>query len=209
MKILLLLLIFFTVSRCDDSLFCGRSTGSVCDLKEKTKYQECLCDLSASKCDLVDCMRKYQTYSDIFIDKDVDAYEDVSLPENLIKTIRRCQELIYHYDPASFISHSKNFVDMVTIIRFAESSLTSVRLINEWIDVNRKIIKEMEDVVEKLDKKYRRTMYSKSLREWIRMTRKTVEEVDDVVRKLFICSNYLWCPNSCRIINVNELFPFL
>jgi len=156
MKILLLLFLFFTLSSCEiklesnDTLYCGRETGSVCDLCVKMKYQECLCDTSALRCDLTDCMQKFEDYRDIFSTEQGDAYEDGSLVEILVNTICRCQGLTY-YD----FKCKKEDYKIADVYDFSRWSLRIIKKVSNWIKVNEEVIPEVERLMQELDKKYK------------------------------------------------------
>ena len=198
---LLLFFILFTCVLCDDSRYCGRSTSSVCDLREQSEYEKCLCDLSASQCDLNNCLKKYKSYSTAFkesyiqnmfggISINPDAYTEVDLAEILTKTILRCHQLLCH-------DASANVPD-----NFIENSLSFVPLINEWICVQRKVFVEVKELCNKLDKEHG-PKYSKSLRKWIQTTRETVEETDQAVRNLFVFNFDVSKSNEIKTDEVN------
>jgi hypothetical protein len=151
---------------------------------KKSKYEECLRDVSAEECDLKDCLQKYKDYSNIFespfmknifgeIVIDPDAYTEIDGPEILIKTILRCFRLMYR--------DSSTIPD-----NFIMDSLDKMRLIDEWICTLRRLFKELDEFCNVLDKRHASSKISKPLREWIQVTRQMVERTDSSVRKLFI-----------------------
>jgi hypothetical protein len=149
---------------------------------KKSKYEECLRDVSAEECDLKDCLQKYKDYSNIFespfmknifgeIVVEPNAYTEIDGPKILIKTILRCYQLMYH--------DSSTIPD-----NFIMDSSEKIQLIDEWIRVQKKVFEETEKLCNILDKKYTPS-HSKSLRNWIQTTRETVEQTDETVKILF------------------------
>src|SRR5271154_4537382 len=97
-----LLLFFFILFPCASCFHSFKWFPQECNLNVKMKFQECLCDPSSFKCDLGDCLEKYNLFSSMF--KNEDAYVKlivfrkspnsilhhnliISLPEILIKII--------------------------------------------------------------------------------------------------------------------------